>query len=85
MRELKASTGTWTAGGSRLELVFTADPNGGCLVAWPDGRWMGRAYLEPSGLTRVTALAGRELGVVDWQTVQTVVETNKASLPWGGR
>lgn len=82
MRELKSKTATWEAEGSRLELVFTADPNGGLLVAWPDGRWLGRALRNPAGAVRITTLAGRLLAG-DQRTVQTVVTTNQDALPWG--
>ena len=62
LRKLQAATGTWTARGSQYELVFTEEPNGGVLVSWPAGKWMGRAHFyEQSTQIRLVSLAGKLL------------------------
>ena len=58
---LQAATGTWNANGSRYDLVFTEEPNGGVLVCWPAGKWMGRAHYETSTQIRLVSLAGKLL------------------------
>lgn len=58
---LQAATGTWNANGTRYELVFTEEPNGGVLVSWPAGKWMGRAHYEQGTQIRLVSLAGKLL------------------------
>ena len=44
-RPLAAISGTWEANGTRICLTLAHDPHGGWNVLWPDGGWMGRAYV----------------------------------------
>lgn len=61
LRLLQAATGTWNTTDTRYELVFTEEPNGGVLVSWPAGKWMGRVHYEAGTRIRVVSLAGKLL------------------------
>ena len=75
MRPLRACSGVWTANGSRLELVFTQDPNGGILVAWADARFLGRAHLEGAGRITLKTLSygGGHLPHADADAIRAIV------------
>ncbi|MCK6525522.1 hypothetical protein L6R49_29285 [Myxococcota bacterium] len=82
MQELKAMSGEWVANGTRYALVFTQDPFGGVLVAWPDGGVLGRAVKNGSGRVGLKVLVGR-LRKLDGQELARIV-THTPGLPWGG-
>ena len=42
--------------GTRYEIITASDPEGGCLVSWPGGRWFGRVDLI--GTPRIITYAG---------------------------
>lgn len=81
MRDLKSVSTVVLGEGSRLELVLTEDPNGGLLVVWPDGYWLGRAFIERSGQVQLTTLAGR-LRDGDMRTVIAHLVASRPALPW---
>lgn len=74
----EARSGTWEAQGSRLELTFVRDPNGGINVLWPDGGWMGRVFPEQRDV-HVKTLAGT-LPRADRDTVAAIVGKHRDEL-----
>lgn len=81
MGTLNAMSGEWVANGTRYALVFTQDPFGGVLVAWPDGGVLGRAVKDGRGAVSLKVLAGR-LRRLDGQELARIV-THTPGLPWG--
>lgn len=78
LRPLKALTVETVGHGTRFELVICNDPNGGWLVAWSAGNWLGRAY--PGDLVHLVHLAGKKLRPLDHQTLLTFLKENEATL-----
>ena len=78
MRPLKALCVETVGHGTRFELVITNDPNGGWLVAWPDGGWLGRCY--PDDLVHLVHLTDKKLRPLDHETLLRFLKENKASL-----
>ena len=84
LRPLKAATGTWTARGTQYELVFTEEPNGGVLVSWPAGKWMGRAHFyEQSTHIRLVSLAGKLLRGDETSIVEILNLQRDPLSKWG--
>lgn len=78
MRPLKAVCVETVGHGTRFELVITTDPNGGWLVAWPAGGWLGRCY--PGNLIHLVHLAGKTLRRLDHETLLAFVQANEVRL-----
>lgn len=77
-RALKALSVVTEGHGTRFELVITNDPNGGWLVAWSAGGWLGRCY--PGNLVHFVHLAGKKLKRLDHETLLAFFQANEASL-----
>lgn len=78
MRPLKAVCIETVGHGTRFELVICDDPNGGWLVAWSSGGWLGRCY--PGDLVHLVHLAGKKLRPLDHETLLRFLKENEASL-----
>lgn len=77
-RSLKAVCVETVGHATRFELVITNDPNGGWLVAWSSGGWLGRCY--PGDLVHLVHLAGKKLPRLDHETLLAFLKENEASL-----
>lgn len=78
MKTLAASATTFDARGTRFELVLTQDPNGGVLVAWPGGAWLGMVHRDGE----VISLVGK-LRKADAEVITAYLLGALDRLPWG--
>lgn len=78
MKTLEARSVKFDGRGTRYELVLTQDPDGGVLVAWSGGAWLGMVHRDGELVT----LAGK-LRKADAEVITAFLVGALDRLPWG--